>query len=76
MAPEKPNEDSQTMDLRLIPEFDGVSQPVEKWLEKLVLVCSYEELQRFTPSSLFVLSQALSLSTSNSTAKIRQTSRK
>lgn len=40
MAPEKPNEDSQTMDLRLIPEFDGVSQPVEEWLEKLELVCS------------------------------------
>ena len=38
MAP--PKEDSQIMDLRLIPEFDGVSQPVEEWLEKLELVCS------------------------------------
>ena len=38
MAP--PKEDSQIMDLRLIPEFDGVSQPVEEWLEKLELVCT------------------------------------
>lgn len=31
--------DSISMDLRLIPEFDGASQAVEEWLEKLELVC-------------------------------------
>ena len=28
-----------TADLRLIPEFDGVSQPVCEWLDKVELVC-------------------------------------
>ncbi|KFD56058.1 hypothetical protein M514_03182 [Trichuris suis] len=29
----------QTFDLKLIPEFDGSSQPVAEWLEKVELVC-------------------------------------
>ena len=31
--------DTLTMDLRLIPEFDGAGQAVAEWLEKLELVC-------------------------------------
>ena len=33
------NSDKLTMDLRLIPEFDGAGQGVSEWLEKLELVC-------------------------------------
>ena len=41
MGNEKENCDSTeaAADLRLIPEFDGVSQPVCEWLEKVELVC-------------------------------------
>lgn len=31
--------DSLTIDLRLIPEFDGATQAVAEWIEKLELVC-------------------------------------
>ena len=27
------------MDLRLVPEFDGASQDVAEWIDKLELVC-------------------------------------
>lgn len=37
--------DCPTMDLRLIPQFDGASHAVLEWLEKLELVC---KLRRIT----------------------------
>ena len=47
--------DSATLDLRLIPEFDGQSQPVVEWLEKLELVCKLRgitELHNVAPLRL------------------------
>ena len=36
---ESSRSDSLAMDLRLIPEFDGESQSVVEWIDKLKLVC-------------------------------------
>lgn len=43
------------VDLRLIPEFDGTSQPVSEWLEKTELVCDLQgvtELKNVIPLRL------------------------
>lgn len=47
--------DKLTIDLRLIPEFDGASLPVAEWLEKVELVCRLRgitELQNIVPLRL------------------------
>ncbi|XP_045105468.1 uncharacterized protein LOC123500980, partial [Portunus trituberculatus] len=47
--------DCATLDLRLIPEFDGQSHPVVEWLEKLELVCKLRgitELHNVAPLRL------------------------
>lgn len=36
---------SVDMDLRLVPEFDGTSQDVAEWIDKLELVCRLKEVQ-------------------------------
>lgn len=61
------NTDNLAMDLRLIPKFDGASQPVVEWLEKLELVCrlrGFAELHTILPirlsASAFSMYQQLS----------------
>lgn len=47
--------DKLTMDLRLIPEFDGATLPVAEWLEKVELVCQLPgitDLQNTVPLRL------------------------
>ncbi|KFD52164.1 hypothetical protein M514_07009 [Trichuris suis] len=38
--------DGKLLDLKLIPQFDGSSQPVAEWLEKAELVCGITDIAR------------------------------
>ena len=69
---------SDDMDLRMIPEFDGVSQPVAEWIEKLELVCDLRgiySLHSVIPLRLaggaFAVYQQLSAEDKRSFSKIK-----
>lgn len=78
--PSDDSTDSKAMDLRLIPEFDGTSQAVEGWLEKVELVCKLRgitdtELHTVVPLRLsggaFSVYQQLNTSDKASYSKIK-----
>lgn len=78
MVSESPG-DSLTMDLRLIPEFDGTSQEVVEWLGKLELVCKlrgFTELHTVVPLRLtggaFSVYQQLTSSDKEEYTKIKE----
>ena len=71
--------DSTSMDLRLIPEFDGTSQAVEEWLAKLELTCKLRgitELHTVVPLRLtggaFAVYQQLTTANKEEYVKIKE----
>lgn len=75
----KEQADSLAVDLRLIPEFDGTSQPVAEWLDKVELVCKLrgiKDLHSVVPLRLsggaFAVYQQLSAADRESYDKIKE----